>query len=312
MDSIRLLDSNDEFHSPDEPSPWVTETAWYSFWTPGHEFAVHVYLRFRLNIGIANSCVYAWEPGVCVPWEAPYWKHLHVPLPDSLVDMELLGGLRHRQREPFRAYDISYSDNRGYGSPFSFDIAVDALDEPQYFGGKHFDQEVRVRGRLEISGQTFDIDCLAMRDRSWYRRGDFTLFRSAYAYAVAPGGDTFLALYAAPRDQDLLVDDLPLVGGHVVADGQRTALSRGRRRVVSRDPATGQPREVEVEAADDRGRPVRAHGVVIGSIALAANPNMMSWMNLVRWTVNGSTVVGEDQEIWSPSIWRAFRRGSRP
>jgi hypothetical protein len=44
-------------------------------------------------------------------------------------------------------------------------------------------------------------------------------------------------------------------------------------------------------------------------MAVAANPNMLSWMSLVEWEVRGRTVWGEDQEIWSPSIWRAFRRG---
>ena len=66
----------DELHEPPSKDPWFTETAWYSFWTTGKEFAVHVYLRFRPNLDWADSCVYAWEPGASVPWDAAYWKHL--------------------------------------------------------------------------------------------------------------------------------------------------------------------------------------------------------------------------------------------
>lgn len=310
MALTRLSAQDDELHRPDDPSPYVTETAWYSFWTPAAEYAVHVYLRFRANVGIANSCVYAWERGASVEWDAAYWKHLHGPMPASLTRMELLGGLRHVQREPFVGYELSYEDRAGYGPPFGFEVTVEAAREPTYFGGKHFDQEVRVTGRLTVDGRTFDVDCLAMRDRSWYRRGDFTLFRSAYSYAVRSPEAGFLALYAAPRDRDLLVDTLPLVGGHAVVDGRQHTFRGGVRRVTERDPATGHPLEVEVEADSEDGVRVTAHGRVRNAMALAANPNMLSWMGLVEWTVDGTTVVGEDQEIWSPSIWRAFRRAA--
>jgi len=299
---------DDAFHQPDDDSPWHTETAWYSFWTPGGEYAAHVYLRFRVNLGIANSCIYVWGPGTSTPWEAAYWKHLHVPMPKSLTAMELLGGLRHEQRVPFESYDLSYVDNRNYGSPVGFDVRVNAVGAPEFFGGKHFDQAVRVTGQLDVDGRSFAIDCLAMRDRSWYRRGDFTLFRSAYSYALAEPGDGFLALYAAPRDRDMLVDDLPLVGGHRLGQGPVVRFVDGQRVVRSREPGTGRPVEISVRAVGADGVPVEVHGRVTNCIGLAANPNMFSWMSLVEWSYGGRVVLGEDQEIWSPSLWRAFRQ----
>ena len=297
----------DDLHMPESDNPWITETAWYSFWTPGGEYIAHVYLRFRPNLGIVNPCIYVWGSGASVEWDAAYWKHSHYPMPKSLVDLELRGGLTHRVTEPFVSYEIAYRDEKKYGPPLSFDIQVSALAEPDYFGGKHFDQRVRVTGVLDVDGHTFQIDCHAMRDRSWYSRGDYTLFRSAYSYAVVDGENNFLAMFAAPRDRDMLIDDLPLVGGYVGFGGTRRPASVGERRVTRRDRATGHPAEVVLTVDGEA-----IVGQVLNTMAVAANPNMLSWMGLVEWDYRGRAVLGEDQEIWSPSIWHAFRRGETP
>lgn len=302
----------DELHVPETDDPWITETAWYSFWTAGGEYAAHVYLRFRPNLGIVNPCVYVWGAGTSVEWDAAYWKHSHYPMPPALDGMELLGGLRHEVVSSFRRYRISYADREKYGAPLAFDVELNEVGEPEFLGRKHFDQPVRVTGTLSVDGRDFDIDCLAMRDRSWYARGDYTLFRSAYSYAITAPEEQLLAIYAAPRDGDLLLDDLPLAGGYSergMEGAARASLTTGFRRVTRRDRATGHPLEVEVEVDGPHG-PERMVGRVRNCMAVAANPNMLSWMSLVEWELRGATVLGEDQEIWSPSIWHAFRRGT--
>ena len=314
MTTSASLPAADELHQPQTDDPWFTETAWYSFWTPGGEYAGHIYLRFRPNLGIANPCVYVWGPGTSVEWDAVYWKHSHLPMPASLASMDLLTGLRHEAVEPFRRYRVAYADKEKYAAPLELELELTALGPPEFLGRKHFDQPMQVTGRLSAEGSDHDIDCLAMRDRSWYSRGDFTLFRSAYSYAIASPQDQFLAIVAAPRDDDMLQDDLPLAGGYrELPDGtdggtSRVALSTGCRRVTRRDDATGHPLEVVVDVEGPNG-PETMTGRVRNCIAVAANPNMLSWMSLVEWDVAGQTVWGEDQEIWSPSIWREFRRG---
>lgn len=302
---------DDEFHADGSGDVWLTETAWYSFWTPGAELAVHVYLRFRHNVGIANSCIYAWKPGISTPWDAAYWKHLHVPIPESLTDLTLLGGIRHRQIDPYRTYEINYEDDTEFDGTFAFNVVFEAIESPQWFGGKHFDQSGVVRGKLESNGEVYEVDCRVMRDRSWYRRSDFALFRSAYSYVLGAQGDGFLALFAAPRDQPMLTDDLPLVGGWWAASTDaRIPLVAGMRTVTRRDPATGAPLHVEIDAVDSAGRGVQMSGDTHNVLPITANANMMSWMSLTRWWMNDSRYpqIGEDQEIWSPSLWRSRHR----
>jgi hypothetical protein len=313
MTTAPLPGTVDDLHVPDTEDPWITETAWYSFWTTGGEYAAHVYLRFRPNLGIANPCVYVWGEGTSVEWDAAYWKHSHFPMPASLASMELLGGLRHEAVEPFGTYRISYADNEKYGAPLYLAAEFTALGPPEFLGRKHFDQPVHVTGTLGVDGTEYDVDCLAMRDRSWYSRGDYTLFRSAYSYAITAPDEQLLAIFAAPRDCDMLVDDLPTAGGYLEsgragAPSRRDPLTSGTRRVIRREDFTGHPLEVVVEVGGPAGQE-RMTGRVRNCMAVAANPNMLSWMSLVEWEVGGRTVWGEDQEIWSPSIWRAFRRG---
>lgn len=310
MTTPSSLPATDDLHVPQTDDPWITETAWYSFWTPGGEYAVHIYLRFRPNLGIANPCIYVWGSGTSVEWDAAYWKHSHYPMPSSITSLELLGGLRHEVVEPFRSYRLSYSDDQKYGAPLDFDVELSALGTPEFLGGKHFDQPVRVTGCLSVDGTEHVIDCLAMRDRSWYSRGDFTLFRSAYSYAIAAPDQQLLAIFAAPRDGDMLLDDLPLAGGYCESGAEsRGSILSGSRRVTRRDEATGHPLELVVDVAGPDGSELMT-GRVRNCMAVAANPNMLSWMSLVEWDWRGTSVLGEDQEIWSPSIWHAFRRGT--
>jgi hypothetical protein len=297
----------DELHvPPDDGSPDFTETAWYGFWTSSAQLAGHVYLRFRPNLGVMDSYVYVWGPGASAPWDAHYWKDQHLPMPASLGDLSMPGGQRHRVEQPMVRYHLAARDEHSYGGLFGFELTVDALGEPVFFGRKHFDQQVRVTGTLEVAGQRYEVDCHAMRDRSWYRRGDFALFRSGYAYAISPAGESFLGLFAAPRHGDLSMDDLPLVGGYWQLGGERVELVSGARR-VTRESA-GHPSAVALELTDSSGEEHLVCGEVSHVLGLAANTSMLSWMSLVRWNLGGSEVIGEDQDIWSPSIWSAHRR----
>lgn len=304
---------DDELHRDVSTDPWLTETAWYSFWTPSGDTIVHVYLRFRHNLGVADCSVYAWTPGQSLPWDAAYWKQSPGPVPESLTALTMANGLRHEQVDPYRVYRIQYEDRTLLGDPFRFDVTFTATSPPRWFGRRHFDQPGHVVGELELDGSRQAIDCLAMRDRSWYHRSDFGLFRSAYAYALSPR-QSWLAIFAAPRD-DLTVDELPLAGGWWTrgAQAEPVELVAGTRRVIRRDATTGAPLEVELHTTGVDDSVLTARGVVTNSMALAANTSMFSWMSLVSWEAAGEQVVGEDQAIWSPSVWRAVRgRVARP
>ena len=298
----------DELHVPGDVNPWFTETAWYSFWDPAGRYIGHVYMRFRPNTGAADCNVYIWTSGVSLPWDTAYWKCFSMAYPESIRDLEFVGGLAHRIESDFAKYRITYDDTRSPLGGAHLDLMLDCVEPPRFFGKKHFDQAMHATGRLRIGDDEVEIDSLCMRDRSWYTRSDFGNFHSGYSYYLAE--DTkILVLSAYSAGTDPLVSALPIVGGYVNRDGKESAIVGGRRIVESRHAASGAPETLGLEVLLAGGEVVHLSGRSRNTIGIACNTAMFSWMCLVDWDTDDGPVLGEDQEIWSPSLWRAFRNG---
>jgi hypothetical protein len=299
--------ASDELHGASTDDPWLTETAWYSFWDVANRFIGHVYMRFRPYSGIADCNIYVWDREVSAPWDAVYWKRFEMAYPATLADLNWIGGLRHRVIEPLARYSLEYHDDsspqqRGFG----IELVLEKTGSPRWFGRKHFDQPMRVLGSLTIDGVELTVDCRSMRDRSWYSRSDFGRFRSGYSYLLTDQFEVLL-LSAAPKETNGLAPTLPIIGGYVHdADGEVSVVG-GERAVSRRDSATGRPMGVRLVGELSSGKTIELEGSCRNSMAIACNAGMFSWMNFVEWHHQGATVFGEDQEIWSPSIWRAFR-----
>jgi hypothetical protein len=296
----------DDLHRPFDDDLWFTETAWYSFWNSSGTHIGHIYLRFRPNIGVADCNFYIWTAGISAPWDAVYWKCFQMSVPSSLTSLDFVGGLHHEVVEDLASYRIRFEDLTADSGGLRLNLELDALGSPRWFGRKHFDQAMRVSGCLSIDGVDLDIQCRAMRDRSWYSRSDFGTYRSAYSYVLSDDAE-ILVLQAIPKGSNPQVADVPVVGGYLRRDGEEVGIVGGRRIVLDRDSASGAPAIIALEVKLANQRRLRLEGVSRNAIAIAANTGMLSWMNLVEWDWAGGVVLGEDQEIWSPSIWRRFR-----
>src|SRR5690606_25042671 len=197
------------------------------------------------------------------------------------------------------------------GAGFSLDVTLTAAGSPRWFGRKHFDQPMRATGMLRVDGEDLRIDCQAMRDRSWYSRSDFGLFRSAYSYFLTEELE-ILALSVAPPDGDRLAERLPVVGGYCRRRGANLSVVGGERWVSVRGDADGHPAEIHLKAQLSDGAVLSLTGSGRNSMAIACNTAMFSWMTLVAWEHEGARYLGEDQEIWTPQLWRRFRSAGTP
>jgi len=84
-----------------------------------------------------------------------------------------------------------------------------------------------------------------------------------------------------------------------VQDGEGSRLVDASRRVIER--SGGIPRRLEVEVHDELGRTLRATGTTRNRYANWATPGSFAWMSMVEWELaDGTIVIGEDQEVWSP------------
>jgi hypothetical protein len=164
-------------------------------------------------------------------------------------------------------------------------------------GSGHLDQPCRVVGEVNARGERFEIDTLGMRDRTWsLRPEDRHGTGTAYTYGHISADEQFLTLTQLDGNQGRFVSGV--FSGYLVRDGVHSPLVDANRRVVER--MDGYPTRLEVEATDALGRRLEATGVAVNRLANQASPAQFAWMSMVEWTANGSALIGEDQEVWSP------------
>lgn len=302
---------DDSFHF-DEMSDrwWITETAWFSFCKPERNLGGWLYSMFRPNIGTVAGGAWVWDDTACLPWEVPYsanYTALRIPEGQDLTDITLPTGVSMKVLEPLTKYRLGVEDEDRIRADLTFEAVMPPrpLRKPGSSFQKlsHFDQFGRVSGSLVLHGETIDIDCLAIRDRSWGPRPEHRPGRSAYVTGIATEGDCFLAV---TKWND---PDYHLAYGFHMQDGVIADIVEGQR-FVERDPATGFVSRITIEATDELGRKLVARGRRLSGIVLNRH-SFIDSNSLIEWDINGKTGHGEDQDMWPVHAWSAMRREAR-
>lgn len=307
MTEFVLSSADDTLHAPpDTADTWWTETFWFTFAVPERELFGNFYLYFRPLLKSIGGGVTIFDWTGSTPWDVPYYSHQHhLPLPEDLDlrDAHLPGGEFLKQIEPTRSYEFGVV-NQEVQARLHFDAIAEPLltvpkPRPPFTGAYHVDQPGRITGTLTLHGVEMAVDCRSMRDRSWGRRPDLRGVKAGYDYAFASDVDGFLGL-SLDRGEDRVVM------GFILRDGDTSKAVGGRRHV--RRGEDGMPQSIDVEVLDQLGRTVTAHGVVVSQFSSLVYPSMLVHQSLVRWEYDGHTVFAEDQDVWDPMQWRAFRR----
>jgi len=302
-DAWGLVPEDDMFHPPASADPWWTETVWFSWMVPERAMLGYWYVVLRANLGVTFGGVLLVDDTAVLPWEIPVFDwHWHDPMPESvdLRDLDVMDGMRLRCLEPGRVFRFGYEND-----DVAFDLEFRALmqpmltrGEPPFDHGTHVDQPGTVRGRMRLDGEDIDVDCIAMRDRSWGLRVPRRQPKLGYCHATAGPDSGFLAITLDRRGVD------GLVRGYLMRDGEWADLVSGSR-TVERD-AQGRPARVRLDAVDALGRELEAHGTTVSRQVFTAYPDMFCWNSLTRWEYDDAVAWGEDQDIWHPRRWRAF------
>jgi hypothetical protein len=187
------------------------------------------------------------------------------------------------------------------------------------------EQFMHCTGTLVLDGETFAVDCFTPRDRSWRQTrverrgavpvppvcwtpmyfGDDLIFNqiSIEAPDADPG---WRGIYDVPSDRPT----------HHFAwlhrDGETRAITRVRRQVLERHPATFAALRQEVEAEDEAGVVYRFAGSAIASASLPAWPNTSFHDSVYRWEdEQGRATHATCQEIWFDRYQRAIKSAAR-
>lgn len=289
---------------------WATETAWFSFHHPGRNLGGWLYSMARPNIGIISGGAWVWDHTAHLPWEVPYsanYTALPLPKDRDLTDITLPTGVSIKVLEPCMSYALGYDDPERLQVRLRFDgvMPPEALTATgSTFGSAHhFDQIGRVSGHIVLHGEHIEIDCLAMRDRTWGRRPENRPRQASYITGVASSEHGFLAVTNVRPEGD------QVAYGFLRRDGCTVGLAGGERR-VHRDGATGLTSRIELDATDKEGRTLSAVGKPVSRIIINRH-TFIDANSLLRWTLNEEEAWGEEQDMWPTHRFSQMRREHR-
>lgn len=295
---------DDEFHPPTSDDPYWTETCWFTFAVPSRRLSGQLYPFFQTNQGVCSAGAYVWDPSGDQLWNARYAKNFwHVPIPEQpLSDITLPNGIGYRCVEPQHRYELSYDDPDG--DDLSIRLTYTSVARPNYLGESHLDQPGRYTGTIVLDGEAIEVDSYGFRDRSWGVRSQFGpgFGPGGYSYGTASDGHGF---HTITMD---FGQGYQSIHGYYMRDGEWSKLARASRVVTERDRRTGFPLRVEIEGADELGRPFTASGQCLNRIGLHLNPNLFTVNCLTEWELDGVSCYGEDHDNWSAAGARKFFR----
>jgi hypothetical protein len=292
---------DDDFHLPEPGVWWWHETAWFWFFAPERKLGGWLYNYVRPNIGIAGGGCFVWDETTFFHMEVPYYASysaLKLPEERDLRHFTFPSGTSVNMVEPLSRYRLGHKDREWIDADLEWEAVmkpfVSVGDDPSR--ARHFDQFGRIKGSVILNGDPIEIDCLAIRDRTWSPRSERWKDGGAYGYTngAASGELSFLH------------------NGFLVLDGVRRDLTSER--TIQRHSDLGFVTRLEVVGTDSAGNSLEAIGETVSRMAIPI-PGVQAvvWTSLVDWRINGVQAWGEDQEPWPLIRWSEFRRtGNMP
>jgi hypothetical protein len=282
------------------------ETVWFSFNVPERGLAGWLYTQIRPNLGVCSGGAFVYGPGAWAAWEQPYvnfFNYQPLPEPLDLRDMTLRTGVRVKAIEPGMVYEIGYRfrDQEVFLADMVFEGLTPPVPHlhgaPPFTGSSHYDQHGRVTGTITLHGETIDVDCFAVRDRSWGRRPEqyrTDAGRLSYVFGTTGPDEGFLVFCMPPKD-DLLSETEHLSTGYLFRDGALRRLASATRRNL-RNPRTGGVESITIEGRDADGRELNVQGRAISAFPLGNGGMCVN--TLLEFDVDGRRGFGEDQDVW--------------
>jgi hypothetical protein len=305
---------DDNFHQL-SADPWETETCWFSFHIPERRLAGWLYAWVRPNMGNCGGGVFIYDDTGVAPYELPYFNYQYTqPLPAErdLRDFTFPNSYSVKMLEPLQRYALQFSDRKLLTLELEFNAVAAPhpfpQGEPPFISSPHFDQPGRVTGHIVLHGERLEVDCIAVRDRTWGPRQDHRGSRLGYSFGSASAQEGF-CVFALPLKLDEQGREL-IYHGYLIRDGVRAQIKHGAR-TVERDPRTNFITRMIVEAIDEQGRALRAVGEPLARMMIPV-PRGPTMNTFFKWSFdNGMEGYGEDQDVWRYDQWRAAHVAGR-
>ncbi len=230
------LSKADQFCPHPSADPYWNESSWFSFSIPERKFHGMIYYFFRPNMNLLVGGPIIWDPSGCHTWNCLYndWQHIQaIPAGAGKYSFTAPNSLSVQMIEPVRKYHIGY-DKLGCRIDLEWTAIADANEfamEEHAYGAStekrfHVEQAGRVKGTVDLRGETHRIDCFSLRDCSYGRRTLGTTLKGGYFWGIA---DDRTAFHTQTKGQH---GSETVVGGFLLRDGKMGDLVGGTRRIL--------------------------------------------------------------------------------
>ena len=282
---------------------YETETYWFSFFVPERNIGAWIYTGVRQNAGVTHGGMWLWDHTAVDPWGIPFYENfsaLKLPTFDGAT-LASPTGATIEVVQPGMVYNLRYVDRKRINAELAFHGLEQPValrrGTPPYPAASHYDQTGHVTGHVMLDGERIDVDCYAMRDRSWGPRTERGYGRVGYTWLADPGCS--LLTYAAPTDR---TDDIH--SGYIRRGDDVTRIIGGERKLVR--SACSLVDSLEIAVVDGNGTELAVTGRARSRMILPAATSVCV-NTLLEFEIDGRTVYGEDQEVWPIERFRQAR-----
>ncbi len=325
--------ADSEFHERDPSLSNWAETIVCIFSVPEAGILGNAYILARPNLGVVASSVILFQ-GFCAQAHQIDFvdARMHLPCPQSFLDMSLDSGLSLKAINPPRDFRFAYEDTHG---ACRFDLLFesvmppfdthDPLENPLLAAGEgdmgygdawangHLDTIGHITGELELRGRRYPVDCHDGMDRSWGPREEWG--GRAVSWLHVPFGDEFgvhIAMTMDARQGRIVYDQLRF--GYLHEHGEVTGIVEAS---IEAERVNMIPVSNRVWVKDARGREFTFHGTAVaGGPYYQFIPAYVCFQTLMRYRDGDRVAHGEQGDIfgmdWLGDHLSRHARGAAP
>lgn len=285
----------------------ATETQYFGFSVPEENIHGLTYMWWHPNLKVCSGGLYVWQ-GVkqrFLDAELCDWRTFmsDKAIANDLHEFRFDNGYGVKILEPNKRFHLTYD---APAQNNSVDIVAEAVLPGVMFGdGLHFEQTMRMKGRLVLRGKEYAVDCWSIRDRSWGKpRPEEHMPMPPMSWMCATFSETFSfnctmfdqAKYNPTIKPHLAMpDDKVLNSGWVWRDGKLGQIVAGEKR-LARGPGQTIPSNIHLWFKDEHDREFDVHGSLLASCPIQPWNNTWMVINLFQWECDGMSGHGDVQE----------------
>jgi hypothetical protein len=290
-----VLKASDELRHEWDDDPLWRESWYFNFSDPKNEMGAWLYLWVVPNQALKSGMLVCFYHGVPThsdsnnkAWNSPghllrgpdgSWVYCYkqdvAPLFEENVDDVSLCGLTMKRLEPEKRYRLGFVDGENCRVDLDcefitrmWDFADNVHPTPRWLAKNRYHRGWKARGRIEIAGQSYEIDTTGDSDHSWGTRDSGIFNQNNLKTYALQSPDGRLSVKA----QMLGDPGKELPRGYISVDEDMRAVSRIDE--SSRYDENGQMYDIRLRVEDVSGRVIEAHMDRMYAAVAGGGPNV--------------------------------------